>query len=372
MPERDVTVLGVERPGAMYLWSYRDGPLADGRFRVDTLYSGFSAGTELTFVKGSNPYLASRWDECYGVFVPGEAGACYPVPFLGYMEVGRVVQSRTPAVEEGRLVAMAYGHKTGHDADPASDFYVVLPDDLDPVAGIWAAQMGPICANGVLHAAAEAVGTDIRSLGDGVRGRSVLVYGGGVVGLFTALFAACHGAAEVAVADANGFRRERLQRLGLISLPEADVWRWCKDRWNHGPNDRGADVVFQCKASAAGLHDSLRALRPQGAVIDLAFYQGGASDLRLGEEFHHNGLAVRCAQIGRVPRGTAHAWSRARLARETVELLRTQGPALVDAVVTHVVPLHEAPTFIDGLVRDRPDFLQIAFDMRPDGYRRLP
>jgi threonine dehydrogenase-like Zn-dependent dehydrogenase len=78
--------------------------------------------------------------------------------------------------------------------------------------------MGPICANGVLHAAAEAVGADVRALGDGVAGRCVLVYGGGVVGALTALFARRHGAAEVAVADASAFRRERLERLGLTAL----------------------------------------------------------------------------------------------------------------------------------------------------------
>lgn len=364
MPEADVTVLGVERPGRLYLWRYERAPLADGCFRVSTLYSGFSAGTEMTFVKGSNPWLGARWDDRYGVFMQGESGIAYPVRFLGYMEVGRVSRSRTAAVLEGQLVAMAYGHKTGHDADPGEDFFVMLPNDLDPLAGIWVAQMGPICANGLLHAAAEAVGSDVRSLGDGVRGRCVMVYGGGIVGTLTALLAMHCGAAEVMVADDNAFRRARVQSLGLLVQPEAEAWRWCKDRWHHGRLDRGADVVFQCKASAAALHACLRSLRPQGTVIDLAFYQGGATELRLGEEFHHNGLSVRCAQIGRMPRGTAHAWSRSRLARETIELLRTQASRLVETLVTHRVPLAGAPDFIGRLLQERPDFLQIAFDMQ--------
>ena len=50
------------------------------------------------------------------------------------------------------------------------------------VLGIYAAHMGPICANGLLHAAADLCGTDVRDLGDGVRGRRVAVIGGGVVG----------------------------------------------------------------------------------------------------------------------------------------------------------------------------------------------
>jgi hypothetical protein len=86
--------------------------------------------------------------------------------------------------------------------------------------------------------------------------------------------------------------------------------------------------------------------------------------LRLGEEFHHNGLTVRCAQIGRVPRGTAHAWSRARLAREAVALLLEDGPLILSSLVTHTVALAEAAQFIGHLVHARPDFLQVVFDMR--------
>jgi hypothetical protein len=97
-------------------------------------------------------------------------------------------------------------------------------------------------------------------------------------------------------------------------------------------------------------------------VIDLAFYQGGADELRLGEEFHHNGLTVRCAQIGRVPRGTGPAWGRRRLAAETVGLLREQGPALREHLITDVVRFEDAPGFVGELVTRRRDFLQIVFE----------
>jgi NADPH:quinone reductase-like Zn-dependent oxidoreductase len=310
--KRIVRSLGVERPDRMSFFTYEEGPLEEGQFRLETLFTGFSAGTELTFVKGSNPYLSARWDNRYGVFVPGEASARYPVPFLGYMEIGRVVEARTPAVREGDMVAMACGHKTGHTADAAQEFFFPLPLDLDPLLGIYVAQMGPICANGLLHAAADLVGTDVRDLGDGIRGRNVLVMGAGVVGLLTALFCQRCGTAEVLIADPSPYRRSKAEAMGIAALDEHDAWREVKERWNHGGSDRGADIVLQCRASAASLHEALRALRPQGAVIDLAFYQGGSEALRLGEEFHHNGLAIRCAQIGRVPRGLGFTWNRRR------------------------------------------------------------
>ena len=362
---RTVRSLGVECPGRMSFFRYEEGPLPDGHFRVDTLYTGLSAGTELTFFKGSNPYLQSRWDEQLCVFCAGEPSIRFPLQFMGYMEVGRVCESRTAAVQAGELVAMAYGHKTGHTADARQEFFVPLPDGLDPVLGIYVVQMGPICANGLLHAAADLMGQNVHDLGDGVRGRNVLVTGGGVIGLLTGLFARHHGAAAVAVADTTPERLNAARALGLTPLDEREVeaWRVCKERWHHGANDRGADVVFQCRGQAASLQTALRSLRPQGAVIDLAFYQGGADAVRLGEEFHHNGLSVRCAQIGRVPRGLAHAWSRGRLARETVSLLQAHGPLVREQIITDIVPFDESPELIAGLAARTRHTIQAVFQV---------
>ncbi len=97
--------------------------------------------------------------------------------------------------------------------------------------------------------------------------------------------------------------------------------------------------------------------------MDLAFYQGGAHELRLGEEFHHNGLAIRCAQIGRVPRGLAHAWSRARLAHETANLLQAHGDAIREHVITDLMPLDEAPEFMADLAARRRHAIQAVFQV---------
>jgi NADPH:quinone reductase-like Zn-dependent oxidoreductase len=349
----------------MFFFQYEEGPLHEGQFRVETLYTGFSAGTELTFFKGSNPYLHSRWDETLGVFQEGEPGVRYPVNFLGYMECGRVSESRTEAVAPGTVVAMTYGHKSGHTADPRQEFYLPLPAGLAPVLGIYVAQMGPICANGLLHAAADLYGADVHSLGDGVRGRNVLVTGGGVIGLLTGLFARLHGAAEVAVADPTPERLAAARALGLTAIDErtAAAWQVCKERWHTAGGERGADVVFQCRGQDTALATALRALRPQGTVIDLAFYQGGAPAVRLGEEFHHNALAIRCAQIGRVPRGLAHTWSQARLARETVTLLQAYGDLIEQHVLTDIVPYEEAPAFVAALAGRQRHAIQAVFEV---------
>jgi threonine dehydrogenase-like Zn-dependent dehydrogenase len=379
---------------------------------VETLYSGLSAGTELSFVKGTNPYLEASFDPELRVFDGGPAATPYPIRSMGYMEVARVVESHADDLRPGQLLAMRYGHADRHVGGPDT-FRVPLPDDLDPLLGVYVAHMGPICANGVLHAAADAVGpAGVTGLGDGVRDRHVLVVGGGVVGLLTGLFAAHLGAAEVVIADPTPERRAAAEALGLTAIPDDDArpappaataapgasagataapsvgagaagsggslgaagsggsgggeaWRWCKDRWVHGPGDRGADVVFQCRGRSGALAAGLRALRPQRTVIDLAFYQGGAGDLRLGDEFHHNGLSVRCAQISRVPLGLAATWDRHRLAEETIELLRRHGDAVRRALVTDVVPIADAPAVVTALAERRRHAVQIVFAFPP-------
>lgn len=358
---RRIRSLGVENIGKSYFFEYEEGPAADGHVRLETLYTGFSAGTELTFVKNTNPYLHSRFDGGRGVFIEGEAGMTYPVPFLGYMEVARVSDTRAAGFSNGDVVATTYAHKSGHTADPFHDLLVPLPPEIDPILGIFVAQMGPIAANGVLHADADALGTSVPTLGAGIGGRPVIILGAGTVGLMTALFAQSLGASDVIIADPSEFRRGKAEAMGLTAMTEDQAWQHAKARFHNGGTDRGADVVFQTRAQAKSLHVALKALRPQGTVIDLAFYQGGAEALRLGEEFHHNGLNIRCAQINRVPRGLSSLWDRRRLAAETVALLKSHGNLIREHMITHVVPFDEAPAFIEDLVASRPEFLQIVF-----------
>ena len=358
---RRIRSLGVEREGEPFFFEYDEGPAGDGQVRLDLMFTGLSAGTELTFLKGTNPYLHSRWDDGRGVLVPGEASARFPVPFMGYMEVGRVIDARTGGFAAGDVLATTFGHKTGHTAHPDHDLLLRLPDRIDPILGVLVAQMGPIAANGVLHADAEAFGGAVPHLGAGLAGRPVLVWGGGTVGLMCALFARRGGASEVVVVDPAPFRQDVARRMGFEAMDEDMAWQHAKARWHDGVGGRGAEIVLQTRARSESLHLALRALRPQGTVIDLAFYQGGAEGLRLGEEFHHNGLRLVCAQINRMPRALAHAWDRRRLARETLALLAAEGAAIRAHMITHVVPFDDAPAFLRHLVADRPDFLQVVF-----------
>ena len=359
MRRRNLVVRG---PGDVAL-EVEDLPeVPPGGMLLQTVTTGLSAGTELTFVKGEHPGLRERLDPELGLFVPSEGEPAFPVRRLGYMEVARVAESRTAGFAEGALVASAYGHATAHVSDPVREHVVPLPDDLDPVLGVYVAHLGPICANGLLHAGVDAVGPGAADLGAGVRGRTVAVTGAGLIGLLVALFCRLHGAREVAVVDADPRRRALAERLGMLALDtDLEPAQALKTRWRHGPADHGADVVFQCRGRTAALATALRTVRPQGTVVDLAFYTDPAADVWLGNEFHHNGLRLVCAQIGRVPRGTAGLWDRQRLSAETVGLLRAYGAEIREHLVTDVLPLEEAPELMTAVAARQRHVLSAVF-----------
>jgi hypothetical protein len=363
---RRIVTVGFSQPRTVGLFSYEEGPLQEHEFDLDTLYTGISAGTELTQFRGSNPYLHGRWDESLKLFIHAAGSAevtsqTYPLRCTGYMEVGRVVASRTPSVREGEIICMAYGHKSGHRVDARRDFFIPLPPEIDPLLGIYVAQMGPICANGILHADEDALGQHVTRLGEGLRGQHVAVFGAGVVGLFTALMARWAGAAEVAVVDRAPDRLALAERLGLVpvSTVDGDAAVRLKQRWYSGVDgERGADFAFQCSGSDFLLNLALSSLRPQGTVIDLGFYQGGAPNVLFGEAFHHNGLRHICAQIRRVPRRLAATWDRRRLSLETIRFLRDCGAAVRDHLITHVVPFSQAQEIYDALDAGQPNLIQ--------------
>jgi threonine dehydrogenase-like Zn-dependent dehydrogenase len=365
---RSIRSIGVIAPGRPTILEDVEPEPGRGQAWVRTEWSGISAGTEVALVRGTDPQHRLGWDPDLQAFGATGAKAGYPIRALGYMEVGRITESRTDALTEGALVAMAYGHRTGRCADPATMPVIPVPDDLDPLLGVYLAQMGPICVNGLLHAAAVLAGPAAH-VDQGVRDRCVLVTGAGMIGLLSALLAVVHGAADVLVVDPSPQRRAVAEALGLAALPDAeDAWLAVKRRWRHAPGDTGADVALQCRGHDAALATALKALRPQGVVVDLGFYQAGAERVRLGEEFHHNGLSVVCAQIGRVPRGMAAAWPRAALAAVTLDLLRERGNDIRTHLVTDVVPFEEGPRLLADLAERRLPSppLQAVLRMRSD------
>ena len=344
-PPREIVIVA---PYEVAVRPYEPARPEGDELLVDVEYSGISTGTELSIVKGTNPRFET--DTVGGVATPRAAPLRFPVRSMGYMEVGTVRESPADRSLVGERVALACGHRT--EAVVRADGYTRLPAGIGVVQGIWVQRTLPICANALLHAAAELTRANDPDLGAGVRGRNVAVFGAGVVALVLASWAADSGAREVVVVDSLERRLAAASEIGLVPLA-TDGRRAAAAEihasWRHGRGDTGADVVFQCRAAMSALGEALACVRPGHPIVDLAFYQTDAAGLRLGTDFHHAGLVLRAAQVGNLPRTFAGTWDRRRLVAEGLGFLERRGERLASTLVTDLVPLGEAPALLARL-----------------------
>lgn len=97
-------------------------------------------------------------------------------------------------------------------------------------------------------------------------GDKVLIIGGGIIGLVSAMFAKKAGASLVAVSETNAARGEKAVRLGV-----ADAWFDAKDEKVlekfYGATNGGFDVVIECCGNAPAVSSALMAVKPGGKVV---------------------------------------------------------------------------------------------------------
>ena len=176
-------------------------PLGRDQVRIATLFSGISAGTELTAYRGSNPYLSKRWEEATRLFVDGSTTFAFPVDGWGYEEVGEIVELGADVADLASAPGSGAPGGTGRPRSrrPSGPGGRVLDDHADPRLGIFS-QIGAIGLNVVLDA-------DIHV------GETVAVFGLGVPGQIAAQLARLNGARVIAV-DAIASRCALATRAG--------------------------------------------------------------------------------------------------------------------------------------------------------------
>lgn len=314
---------------------------------IRTLYSGISAGTELTAYRGTNPYLSKRWDEDMRLFVDGGTSLDYPVNAWGYEEVGEIVDvgPEVDGLSPGQIVWGAWGHRTDAVRPAATLGHRVLGDGVDPRLGIFG-QIGGIAMNLVLDA-------DIHV------GETVVVFGLGVPGQIAAQLARLNGARVVCV-DSIPDRRELASRLGadhVLDPRSGPVAEQVRDL----TGGRGADVCIEITGNHRAMHEAIRTVAYSSRVVVGSFLQGEGTGLRLGEEFHHNRIQVVSSQISGVAPWLSHRWDFERLCRTVLDEA-VRGRVDLLPLITHTVPFEQSATAFH-LLDERPqDALQVILD----------
>jgi threonine dehydrogenase-like Zn-dependent dehydrogenase len=163
------------------------------------------------------------------------------------------------------------------------------------------------------------------------------------------------GAAPVVVVDRLAGRLAIAEGLGLEVADgsrEADVAAALKRRF-------GADGIrcaWECTGAIPALHEAIRTVGRLGLVVAVGFYQGGAPDLLLGEEFHHNGIRIASAQIGN-PHG---GLTRRDLQLRTLELVGS-GRLVLGGLPRLTLAVERAADAFEALKRPN-EVLQVALE----------
>jgi 2-desacetyl-2-hydroxyethyl bacteriochlorophyllide A dehydrogenase len=338
----------LSQPHQVELREYRTPHPGPAEVQVRTLYSGISAGTELATYRGTNPYLEKQWDPDVGLFLPGQATFSYPVDGWGYSEVGEVeaLGPETTGVAVDDVVWGIWGHRS-HAVLPAERLAGhQLPETLDPIVGTFD-RVGAVALNAVLASGACV-------------GESVAVFGLGVIGLLATQLLIAQGNDVLAV-DTMPHRLGLAEEFGATTFPaqEGDLARLMREQ----TAGRGPDRVIELTGAYPALHQAIRVAGVGGTVVAAGFYQGPATALALGEEFHHNRVTIVSSQIGSVPPALSIRWTRERL-HETVMRLCAAGRINPFPLVSHVVPAQDAAEAYRLIDKPPEGLLQVVLDFR--------
>lgn len=315
-----------------------DMPLKAGEVRIRTLYSGISAGTELTYYRGTNPYLSKVWDTDSRLFREVKAGETpsfhYPVTNLGYEEVGEIIEvgAGVENVHIGDQLFGTWGHRTHHIANVDYALPRLMPKGADPLFGIFS-HLGAIALNGVHDAQIL--------LGD-----TVAIFGMGALGQLVALMAKRSGAKVIAV-DLYENRLRMAQSLGADIVLNASTDKPA-ETIKSITNGLGADVCIEVSGSTRALHEAIRAVAYSARVVAMGFFQGEAQGLLLGDEFHHNRINLVCSQISGVAPEYSNRWTKLRLWQNAVKL-QAEGWLDFRPVITHRAAFEQAGAFYEDL-----------------------
>ncbi len=351
---KELVFLGPRKVGFR---EYEEPPLKDTEVRIKTLYSGISSGTELAIYRGQAPMFKRTIKD--GLFADGEPIYQYPLVY-GYEEYGEVIEIGKKVEEEnkykvGSFVAASYGHRETGVVDAfesikeSLNFYGLIeippPRKMPPsvkdkklAKRMMAVSLGGLSYDGIVMSGIQA-------------GESAVIFGQGQIGLCCTLSCKQIGVNPVIAVDVVDERLELAKEFGadyVFNPNKCNVAEEVRKKLKTRYALPGADVVFDASGSYKALKDAIRCGAPgYGKVIAIGFYKGPATELDLGEEFHHGLGASTIISVGpyarQLYRATApgRKWDMKRVGMAYFRL--TLGKEdLIDKLVSHTFKFEDA------------------------------
>jgi 2-desacetyl-2-hydroxyethyl bacteriochlorophyllide A dehydrogenase len=307
-------------------------PLAEGQVRARCLASGVSQGTELLLYRGEGP---TPFDP--SLDAPGTP--TYPRRY-GYAWVGEIIESRADDLRTGtRVFALA----------PHGDEHTFGARDVRPLPASIPAPRATLAAN--LETAVTVIWDAELALGD-----SVVVVGGGVVGLLCAWLARRVGAARVRVVEPSARRRQAAIAVGIDEAVTPDE------------DDQRAeeDVVIEATGNPASLDRAISHAARDARIVVASFYGERKSAVALGSAFHRRRIDLKASQVSHIP---PHKTARWTPGRRFAFVLRLLDDVHLDSLVDPPVPFDDAPAAYTRLSADPGASLHMVFSYDDDPAR---
>lgn len=345
-------------PKKVELREYEMDPMGSHSVLVKSIMSGISHGTEIATYRATTPGHSKKWDPEKRLFVPLEksrGGSDWP---QGYENVGQVLEvgPQVQSFKSGDLIWCWAPHANFYVFEENQDYMIWppatgvfafrLPDNVSPEMGVFTA-MGQV-ALAAIHDAMVKVGDH------------VVIFGAGVIGLLCAQLAFLNGAIKVFVSDPILRRRKMAESFGAIALDPTvdDVSLVIRDHLK----GQDVDVAIESSGNQNAIHEAIRSAGFCGRVVTLGFYQGGAPDLRLGEEWHHNRTTMLSSMsVWSCPSRHYPQWNTKR-SFETVLDLLTRGRLVVSDMISHKIPFTQAPEAYRLIDECSQDIIKVVLD----------
>lgn len=267
------------------------GSLGSGDVRVAAIASAISHGTEMLVFRGQIP-------EDLELDLPTLRGSfAFPIKY-GYASVGRIVEigSSVSGLHRDDLVFVHHPHQT--DYVVPAEMPVLLPGEIDPVIGVFLANV-ETAVNIVVDAAPRL-------------GERVVVFGQGVVGLLITQLLKRAGAAQVVVVDPFARRREVALHVGADAALEP------------GESTAGQefDLAIEASGNPSALDAALASVAFGATIVVCSWYGTKATPLHLGGPFHRRRLRVISSQVSTIDAALQPRWTQKRRLALACELLR--------------------------------------------------
>ncbi len=330
---------------------YEDKPLEPGQVRLRTEFASGKHGTTTGMMSGKN-FEGARFDTDMRLFL-NDPAAKPPTTFsspraLGESGVGVVTETGS-AVTRWKVGDRVLGGLKVRQTNTLAESDLWPLGTIDPLQALC---VEPAFVS--FHCVREA---NVRF------GDTVAVIGLGAIGLIAVQMARQSGAEVIIAVDPLDKRRQWALAHGADHAidPTAED---APLRIHEITGGKGVDVAIEVAGAYRALETAIKSTRICGTVCSAGFYQGEASGLWLGREWHHNRLNIVVPHgcgWGHTPRDYPR-WDHHRAHTAIVSQLERRHLDL-SGLIDPVVPFDQAVEVMEKVYRDPSSILKygVAF-----------